>query len=441
MTIEATIAANRFGYGARPNEINLASKDPQSWLINQLQPVQFNNKLPTSAAVVTTVKEYRMQQKKDKMTGNTKSASNKEFRKTIRELTADGVRQAIRSENSISWRLLDFFSNHFSVSGNGLILKALAPTLEREAIAPHLFGNFESMLMAVVMHPAMIIYLNNERSFGPNSRLGKKRGKGLNENLAREILELHTLGVNSGYNQKDVTELAKAITGWSVINSKKEKGEGFRFRVNGHEPGERTLLGKNYANKGVNQGKLMLLDLARHPSTAQFICNKLVRHFISDTPDPKLVNKLESTWKATNGDIRKVMITLIRSKEAWQESAEKFKTPRDFVISSFRAIGRKNIKSKQLLNSLDGLGQQPFNAGTPAGFSDEKMSWDGSSALMKRIDWSLLLAGYQKKDVKKVMSNTLSYVVSEHTFQMVSRAESRQQAYALLLMSPEFQRR
>ncbi len=452
MTMKAVIAANRFGYGARPNEIKRASKDPEAWLISHLQPVHFNNKLPDSASLIPKVKEIQMQRKKNKGTNDKKSAANKDFRKTLIALSADGIQQAIHSENSISWRLLDFFSNHFSVSANGAILKALAPTLEREAIAPNLLGNFENMLLAVTMHPAMLIYLNNEQSFGPNSRLGKKRGKGLNENLAREILELHTLGVNGGYSQQDVTELAKAITGWSVANPKKEKGSGFKFRAYGHEPGDRILLGKKYNSKSVQrrknnsvkdveQGAKMLLDLARHPATAKFICNKLAHHFISDNPDPELVNKLIKTWQASNGNIREVMITMIRSDESWHETAEKFKTPRDFVISTFRALGRKNVKHQQLLSSLDRLGQQPFNAGSPAGFSDEQMSWDGSSALMKRIDWSVLIEGYQKKGIKKVMANTLSTAVSDHTLQMVNRAESLKQAYTLLLMSPEFQRR
>jgi len=464
MTIKAVIAANRFGYGARPNEIKKASKDPEAWLISHLQPVHFNNKLPDSASLVPKVKEIQKQRKKDKQANIKKSAATEDFRKTLIALSADGIRQAIHSDNSISWRLLDFFSNHFSVSANGAILKALAPTLEREAIAPNLLGNFENMLLAVTMHPAMLIYLNNEQSFGPNSRLGKKRGKGLNENLAREILELHTLGVNGGYSQQDVTELAKAITGWSVANPKKDKGSGFKFRAYGHEPGDRILLGKKYyskgvrqhnkasnittvrqrnnnSNKDVEQGTRMLLDLARHPATAQFICNKLAHHFISDNPDPELVNKLVKTWQASNGNIREVMITMIRSDESWHETDEKFKTPRDFVISTFRALGRKNVKPQQLLSSLDRLGQRPFNAGSPAGFSDEQMSWDGSSALMKRIDWSVQISGYQKKKVKKVMTNALSTAVSDHTLQMVSRAESLQQAYTLLLMSPEFQRR
>jgi len=362
------------------------------------------------------------------------------LRETVRELTADGISQAIRSDNSISWRLLDFFSNHFSVTAQGKI-KILAPTLEREAIAPNLFGNFEDLLLAVIQHPIMLIYLNNERSFGPGSRIGKKRGKGLNENLAREIMELHTLGVNGGYNQGDVTELARAITGWSVKNPKRDNGAGFVFRQNGHQPGKRRLLGKIYPDNGVKQGKQMLQDLARHPATAKFVCYKLAHHFISDNPEQSLLDKLVKTWQASNGNIREVMITMIKAEESWHETPEKFKTPREFVISSFRAIGRNKIKPQFLLASMTKLGQQPFSAGSPAGFADKQKDWDGSSALMKRIDWSMQVSGRIRKDVKKLMASTLSTAVSKNTFEMVSRAESRHQAYALLLMSPEFQRR
>jgi len=440
MTLKAAIAVNRFGYGARPGEVNEASKDPERWLINQLKPVQFSQSLPDSSEIATKIKALRKKIKKEKKSAESKSAERKYYRETIRSLTADGITQAILSDNSINWRLLDFFSNHFSVTAQGKI-KALAPTLEREAIAPNLYGNFEDLLLAVIQHPVMLLYLNNESSFGPQSRFGQKKNKGMNENLAREILELHTLGVNGGYLQQDVTELARAITGWGINNPKRNDGIGFFYRQYGHQPGRRVLLGKKYPDTGVKQGEHMLKDLARHPSTANYVCNKLAHHFISDEPDPVLVKKLVNTWTKTNGNIREVMISMIRAEESWHETSEKFKTPREFVISAYRAVGRKKLKPQNLLGSMTRLGQQPFNAGSPAGFSDEQKDWDGSSALMKRIDWSMLVSGQMKGNVKKLMTRTLSDAVSENTFNRVSRAESRKQAYTLLLMSPEFQRR
>ena len=185
------------------------------------------------------------------------------------------------------------------MTANGRLMAGLSATLEREAIAPNLFGNFESMLLAVEQHPAMLIYLNNEKSFGPNSRISKRHKKGLNENLAREILELHTLGVNGGYLQEDVIELAKAITGWSVFNPQKERNTGFTFRKNGHEPGTRILLGKRYPNEGIEQGENMLRDLAMNPATVKYICYKLAHHFVGEAPLQSLLNNMENTCVKT----------------------------------------------------------------------------------------------------------------------------------------------
>ena len=254
MSLQANIATNRFGLGARPNELAKAKHNPKAWLIKQLQltpAVSFNNNLPHSSDIAKKLNEYRLFKKKNKQNAMAGKAFEKNLdgerykRQVFQQLTADTLLHAIKSDHSLNWRLLDFFSNHFSVSTSGSVMRALAPTLEREAIAPNLLGRFEDMLIAVEQHPAMLIYLNNEKSFGPNSKM-KNKSKGLNENLAREILELHALGVNGGYSQVDVIELAKAITGWSVANPVKDKQSGFKFRAYGHEPGIRSLFGKKY---------------------------------------------------------------------------------------------------------------------------------------------------------------------------------------------------
>ncbi|WP_416305126.1 DUF1800 domain-containing protein [Neptunicella sp. SCSIO 80796] len=450
MSLNAVIATNRFGLGARPGEQAEAETDPKAWLLNQLKhkpPVSFDTSLPSSDEIAQRFGHYRQVQKRQKnqavniMANDELEADKKFIRQTFNDLYADTLNAAISSSQSLNWRLLDFFSNHFSVSGTNLLMRGLAGTLEREAIAPHLSGHFSDMLLAVTRHPAMLIYLNNERSFGPSSRLGKK-GKGLNENLAREILELHTLGVNGGYSQRDVVELAKGITGWSVANYSKNETGGFIYRKAGHEPGERLLLGKRYPQKEVEQGKAMLVDIARHPATAKHLCFKLVRHFISDTPPVVLVDKLVATWNQTEGDLSAVIATLINAEESWQTQAQKFKTPREFVISTYRAIGVDQVPSKQLLQALTILGQQPFRAGSPAGYSDEQSDWNGSSALMSRIDWSSTLAARAKTaNAEHIMQGTLANSVSRVTYSTVLRAESRQQSLALLLMSPEFQRR
>ncbi len=441
----ANIAVNRFGYGARGDELKQAEINPKKWLESQLRTIAFSPGLPHSNDVFVQHQKFQQEKKRQKKQKDNKAINKmtqKYARSTLRSMSADSLKQAINSSHSVSWRLLDFFSNHFSVTANGRLMVGLAATLEREAIAPNLLGDFGDLLLAVEQHPAMLIYLNNEKSFGENSRIAKNKSKGLNENLAREILELHTLGVNGGYSQQDVIELAKGITGWSVKNPKKERSAGFIFRQYGHEPGNRKLLGKDYPQKGIAQGQQMLRDLAMKPATAKYICYKLAHHFVSENPPLSLLAKMEATWLKTQGNIKQVMFCLFDADESWQESAQKFKTPREFIISTHRALAASKINDKALLATLTTLGQQPFQAGSPAGFSDEQSDWQGPSALMARIDWSALMSSYRKRaNAEKMMKLTLGQDVSERTYQSVIRAESRQQALTLLLMSPEFQRR
>lgn len=471
MTTASMIAVNRFGYGAKPNELILASKSPKEWLIKQLAqspPVAFNSSLPSSSDIFLQLQVYRKNKKAAKKTVKELAGKdlnkpmsregivNKKVRnpalKLLNQLASDAIEQAIQSDHSLNWRLLDFFSNHFSVSASGPVMTAIAPTLEREVIAPNLLGNFEDLLVQVCQHPAMLIYLNNERSFGINSQINKNgRGKkkvGLNENLAREILELHTLGVDGGYQQQDVTALAKGITGWSVARIGRDEGSGFLYRANGHEPGNFTLLGKSYkkSRKNAKQGEMMLRDLANHPATARHVSFKLAHHFISEQPPESLINKMVKRWLATKGNIKEVVITLINAEESWHVDSQKFKTPREFVISSLRSIGgNKKMNQRQLMKSLSALGQKPFNAGSPAGFSDSGNDWNGGSALMARIDWSAALSSKlsfkHKVNVENIMTNSFGLHISELSYKTVLRAESKEQAMTLLLMSPEFQRR
>lgn len=442
---KACIAANRFGYGARANELNQAESDPKKWIIDQLKPLRFGVTAIHSSDVFAQHAEYAKEKKRIKKLKNTTTKVRNKLSGDAREifnvLTTDVLKQAIISSNSVSWRLFDFFSNHFSVSTNNHLLRGLAATLEREAIAPNMFGKFKDLLMAVEQHPTMLIYLNNDNSSGPNSPLAKKRNKGLNENLAREILELHTLGVNGGYTQTDVIELAKGITGWSVLRKPKKQPAGFIFKSKAHEPGTRQLLGKHYPQAGKAQGESMLEDLANNPKTAKYLCFKIAHHFVSDNPPTSLLTKMEEAWKKSDGNIKQVMQSMFLADEAWSSSAQKYKSPREFVISTYRAVGTIP-KNKSVLASLTTLGQAPFNAGSPAGYSDQQEDWLGSNALMSRIDWSVKLASSLKNiNAEKIMNAITSLTPSEPTYKAVVRAESREQALTLLLMSPEFQRR
>lgn len=453
-SLEAAIACTRFAMGARPGDIEAAQSAPRSWLKTQMTPPKFGDNLPTSSESLTLYTDFRDLKKQldVKMQQIPAVMSQAEYKDQLRqvrpqkyaiEFVNDSLRRSVSADNSLAWRLLDFFSNHFSVSATGGLMNFLAPTLEREAIAPHLFGHFEDMLVRVEMHPAMIIYLNNEKSFGPNSKLARRsKKKGLNENLAREILELHTLGVRGGYHQQDVIELAKAISGWS-ITSKREKvdNRGFMFRSAGHEPGKRNVVGKFYSDTGIDQGKSILKDLAVHPSTAQFICAKLVKHFISDIPDKTVVDRLSKVWINTKGNLTNVIAALIDSTEAWQSSQRKFKSPREFIISSGRMAKPKRWRKGQAMTSFSELGQKPFSAGSPAGFGDTSASWDGADALHARIEWSSQYSKLLTHDAITLAKDSLGNLLKPSTRLSLSRAESQTQARTLLLMSPEFLRR
>ena len=431
------IAANRFGYGARRTHLKDASDDPQSWLMQQLTLLRFNQNLPDSNQLIALHSKFRQKKKSNKnMMGPA--------RQYFPQLVADNLSRSISSDQSFGWRLLDFFSNHFSVSAQGGLMNALAPTLEREAIAPHLLGSFTDMLLAVEQHPAMLVYLDNEQSTGPDSRLAKRKSnRGLNENLAREILELHTLGVNGGYDLEDIQELAKAITGWSVARPGKDKGEGFLFRKFMHQPGKRVVLNKQYSDSGVDQGKAILKDLAVHPSTARHVSYKLARHIVSDTPPQALVDAMTKRWLETGGQLREVISTLVYHPASWNPELQKFKSPRDFFISACRATEVTQLSGKRMLFSLRTMGQTPFGAGSPAGFDDERSTWDGADALLTRIDWTNLLVQRLPglPDPIELSQQIMAGQLSDRSHKIISRAESRKQGLNLLLLSPEFMRR
>ncbi|MEL0629222.1 DUF1800 domain-containing protein [Psychromonas aquatilis] len=464
----AVIATQRFSLGARANDLKRIQKIEKQWLLNQLnfQPaVNFNTALPHSNNILkiqsdfrTAQRAYRKKVKEAEKLNLTSDSQNKQQQSAIvknikapknpngplyRKLIQDTLKQAITADNSFNWRCLDFFSNHFSVTAQNSTMRGLCATLEREAIAAHLFSSFEELILAVYQHPAMLIYLNNETSIGPSTRYAKNN-RGLNENLAREIMELHTLGVNGGYQQQDVTELAKGITGWSVGRPGKDKKQGFIFRAKMHETGVRTLMGKKYPSDGINQGIQMLKDIANHPNTARFVCTKIIQHFINDQPPEALINHLTHHWHKSHGQLKVVFQALINHPLSWQAPLQKYKTPREYVISTYRAITLKNIPIQQVENALTVLGQRPFQAGSPAGYGDLQEDWDGASALMARINWiSNLMTKkrLQKINVKKLIETLFADTLSEHSYQMITRAETRHQALVLLFLSPEFLRR
>lgn len=342
------------------------------------------------------------------------------------------------------WAL--FWSNHFCVAlRRGQIMQGVAGPYEREAIRPHVFGRFAELLVAVETHPAMLHYLDQRQSIGPNSPAGQRRQRGLNENLAREILELHTLGVAGGYSQADVTAFAKALTGWSITGFEENvDGYGaFVFAPNRHEPGPQTVLGKSYGQNGKEQGLAILRDLARHPSTARFLATKIARHFVADTPPPALVTALETTYRTTDGDLSAMARTLLTAPESWKAGPAKVRTPYEFLVASLRATGAPVDRVPAMLNALNLMGQQLWNPPGPNGYPDDEASLVAPKAIKTRLEFALQFARQAggALDPRDLADQLMGEGLSAETRQAIARAETRPQGLALLLMSPEFQRR
>jgi uncharacterized protein (DUF1800 family) len=341
-------------------------------------------------------------------------------------------------------RLAMFWANHFSIaSSKSGEVHILAGCFEREAIRPHVFGRFEDMLVAVESHPAMLVFLDNRQSIGPNSPANKNGKRGLNENLAREIMELHTLGVGSGYSQADVTALARIITGWTVFRDEKRPGpQGtFVFNANAHEPGDQTVMGITYAEGGEEQGRSALRDLARHSATARHLATKLVRHFVADQPPPALVAKLAAAYTKSDGDLSAVYRALVDAEEAWNPQLTKIRTPLQYVTAMLRTTGIKP-KPQQVISVLNALGQPLWNPSGPNGFSDVSDAWASSEGLATRIDAASLFANQVAGtvDPRAFAGDRFGPLLSDDTLQAISRAETRPQGLSIAFLSPEFQR-
>jgi uncharacterized protein (DUF1800 family) len=353
------------------------------------------------------------------------------------------IEAALGSEIGFAERLVWFWSNHFCVSADKAGVRPICGAYEREAIRGHALGRFADMLLAVESHPAMLIYLDNARSIGPDSIAGLRQRRGLNENLAREILELHTLGVRSVYGQDDVTQLAQVITGWTVASPRQdaERAGEFEFNARMHQPGTKTVIGRSYPDGGIEQGRAVLAALARHPATATHVATKLVRHFISDTPPPALVDRLARRFLDTDGDLKEVSRAMVNAPQAWEMPRTKLKRPGEWIIAALRTVGVASPDIGRVMQAHNLLGEPLWRPSAPKGFSDDSAPWlDG---LGQRLDIANELArrlGGQV-DPRHALEEALAPLASAETRQAIMRAESRQQALAMLLMAPEFQRR
>lgn len=460
----AAIAGNRFGLGIRIDEP--VPRDSRAWLLGQLQtyqpmPPAWANQ-PGSATLAGELADKQLALR------NATSSSDKEaLRKSYGQQVRDTYRAAVNARMTAALtapapfveRLVYFWANHFAVSIEKPAVAMLAGSFEAEAIRPHVLGRFEDMLLAVERHPAMQIFLDQARSVGPDSMAAERiaqrnpeRHLGLNENLAREIMELHTLGVRSGYTQGDVTEFARALTGWSIgamaggtrALGNEAVGPGqFIFRPQLHEPGARTIMGRVYNQRGEAQALAVLHDLATASATAQHVADKLARHFVADTPPPALVEKLADVFQRSGGDLPSVYRVLIDAPEAWSPVALKFKTPWDWAVSSLRGLGRTEIGELQTAPLLTQLGQTVWKPGSPAGYDDIAASWAAPDALVRRVEVAQRFSAKigDSLDARTLGPQLLADSLSTSTANAVSHAESASTALALLLVSPDFQRR
>jgi uncharacterized protein (DUF1800 family) len=462
MSIEPVIAVNRYGLGAAPGELAAVGADPRGWLLRQIEgpadePPELAG-LATSGDALKAYPRWIASLAGGAMGGSRTVEST--FREQLgpnmlREVTAR-LAAAAATPMPFRERLVWFWANHFAVSAEKALVFALVGSFEREAIRPHIGGRFADMLLAVARHPAMLLYLDNHLSVRAGWRPQGLRGSrstafplptALNENLAREILELHTLGVNGGYIQADVTEFARVITGWSarpVMFDLDEANSGFVFDPGRHEPGPRTLLGRTYAQDGLTQGEAVLRDLAGHPATAMHIATKLARHFIADDPPPDAVARIARAFRDSDGHLPTVHAALVDSPEAWRQPLAKLKSPIEYIVSCLRAVPALRSAQPQVLYAiLRGMGQRPFFAPSPQGWPDTAQAWSGGDALWKRIEWAGIVAARTGSGIDPVRLATESYgaAIAEPTRRALERAESRQQGLALWLASPEFQRR
>ncbi|MBV2149871.1 DUF1800 domain-containing protein [Sphingobium sp. AS12] len=511
-TSTTAIALNRFGLGARPDQP--APERPKAWLLDQFDCFEPRPAaiavLPATSTIAGNLSDYLQMQRQNRRQsdggmpgqptrrraagyaplsmdgeaapggaamqgmpgfGQAGAGDQAERRDPVAQArrfareqarsyymgaVAARAQTALASPAPFAERLVHFWANHFAVSIDKLTIIGLAGQLEFEAIRPHVMGRFGDMLQAVERHPAMLLYLDQVTSIGPNSAGGqiaagrqRRQKPGLNENLAREILELHTLGVRTGYGQGDVTELARALTGWTVAGL--GRGAGVRFAgIDGepgsfvfaerlHEPGTRTIMDRSFAQQGENQASAVLDHLATHPATARHIATKLARHFAGDDPPAPLVARLEAAFLKTGGDLRSLYRLLIEAPECWTPQPVKFKTPWEWSMSAMRALGTREMQSQAVTGLLTQLGQPVWRPGSPAGWDDVAASWIGPDAIMRRVEAAERMAGRTGDmiDARRRAVQIFPAALSDATAQAIAHAESPKQGLALLLVSPE----
>ena len=422
-------ALNGFGLGARPGERRRVS-DPKGWLHAQLggdAPLIRPPAEASASAIADAIHAFRtVGQGDDQQRRAARQLARRALVAVAGAESRAALTERVTTERPFVERLVAFWSNHLCVSISAKVLVApLAGSYEREAIRPHVLGRFEDMLLASAKHPAMLVYLDNFQSIGPRSRgatvAGRGRGqqRGLNENYARELLELHTLGVNGGYAQQDVQELAKILTGWTVsglgrpstplaAGGRRRRGMaasdtdgriGFAFQEPLHEPGAKTVLGTRYGEDGVEEGERVIRALVRHPSTARFVATKLVTHLVSDAPPASAVDRIARVFRDSDGDLRAVSSALVDLPEAWTDDARKFRTPQDWLVAMLRTFETREV-SEAAMPQLRQLRHPLWSPQAPKGFGDTTQEWADPDSLLNRAELARTIARRMRPSIR-----------------------------------------
>ncbi|SHJ63750.1 Uncharacterized conserved protein, DUF1800 family [Roseomonas rosea] len=434
------IAAVRFGLGPRPDQPPVAGgpEEARAALLAQLAAPPDQAMPPRDWEQEPSVADGLAIQQLDTRNPLPPGTPNRRVAFYTAEAEAYFAR-LIGTPTPFRERLVAFWANHFTVSRREGAVFVLAGDYLRSAIRPHVTGPFAGLLKAAIRHPAMLLYLNQNSSVGPDSAFGRRSRRGLNENLGREILELHTLSPEAGYSQEDVTEFSRLLTGLGVEQARDPRGT--VFRAANHQPGEKTVLGKTFP-PGEDSIDAALEWLASHPATHRHLARKLARHFVADDPPPEAVERLHGVLRDTGGDLGAVSRELVSIPEAWDPPLGKLRAPFDLVLAAFRAMGAGPERAEMAVNSLNPLGQPLWSPIGPNGWPDRAADWIHAEGMMLRIDRMHMISGvFSRRDAREALDLTLGPLASEPTRLAVMRAASNREALTLLLGSPEFQRR
>ncbi len=439
--VDAAVAATRFGYGPRPYELPFIAENPQQWLTDQLfeEPVEASlQDLPGSQAILTELLQAR---------AGGKDAFRRYRHEARRIVTAAAARRAllaVNGEKPFFERLVRFWTNHFTVSMRSQAVAPLVAAFEREAIRPNVTKRFYDMLLAVVRHPAMLIYFDNIRSVGPFSPIGRATGRKVNDTLARRILELHTVGPG-GFTEGDVQEFAKMLTGWTIGRLDDKQPGAFLFKSDWHQELPKRFFGRLIPEAGVLEAEAAIDLLSRSEVTGRQLARKMAEFFVADEPDPDLVSSLFNGYADGGGSCLTMAQKLVRTPEAWLPQQNKVKTPEDLVFSATRALGKRPESGQSLVRAMTMLGQPPFYAPSPAGWPQTASYWLSPQVLIERLQWVSSYADrYGSPNGMEGIElgfEVLGPLFRPETFRRLQVSYSQSEAVALLLSSPEFQKR